>query len=110
MIPQLLASSSPLAGRLLLSASMLELLLLLLVHSLPEPQHALPTCHHAEKNISFTSTIRVTSSHGEAQAFTITVKWLSFGEEISTAFSGMLPAIPGPRYTDGECQRQDLFI
>lgn len=56
MIQQLLASSPPLAGSLLLSASMLELpllLLLLLVHSLPKLQHALPTCQ-AKKNISFT--------------------------------------------------------
>lgn len=82
MIQQLLAPSPPLAGRLLLSASMLELpllLLLLVVHSLPELQHALPTCHHAEKNISFTQKIHVTSSHKGPQAFTITVKSLSFG-------------------------------
>lgn len=80
MIQQLLAQSPPPAGRLLLSASMLELpLLLLLVHSLPELQHALPTCHHAEKNISFTLKIHVTSSHRKPQAFSITVKSLSFG-------------------------------
>lgn len=89
MIQHLLASSPPLAGRLLLSALMLELplspllpllllLLLLLVHNLPELQHARPTCHYAEKNISFTSKIHVTSSHREPQAFTITVKSLSF--------------------------------
>lgn len=85
MIQQLLAASPPLAGRLLLSASMLELPLLLLppplllVQSLPELQHALPTCHHAEKNISFTPKIHVTSSQREPQAFTITVKSQSLG-------------------------------
>lgn len=81
MIQLLLASPPPLAGRLLLSASMLELplLLLLLVHGLPDLQHALPTCHHAEKNISFIPKIHVTSSHREPQAFTITVKSLSLG-------------------------------
>ncbi len=79
MIQPLLARLPPLAGRLLLSASMLELpLLLLLVHSLPELHCALPTCHHAEKNVSFTPKIHVTSSHREPQAFTITVKSLSF--------------------------------
>lgn len=70
MIQQLLAASPPLAGRLLLSASLLELpplllmpLLPLLVHSLSELQPASPTCHHAQKNISFTPKIHVTSSH-----------------------------------------------
>lgn len=82
MIQQLLAQSRPLAGHLLLSASMLELPPLLLVHSLPEIQHALPTCHHAEKNISFTSKTHVTSSHREPQAFKIIVKSLSFGGNI----------------------------
>lgn len=75
-----LAPSPPLAGRLLLSASVVELpLLQLLVHRLPELHHALPTCHHAEENISFTPKIHVTSSHREPQAFTITVKSLSLG-------------------------------
>lgn len=77
MIQQLLASSPP-----LLSALMLELpSLLLLVQNLPELQQALPTCHHAEKNISFTLKIHVTSSHKEPQAFTITVKSPDFWVE-----------------------------
>ena len=95
MLQPLLAPSPPLAGRLLLSASVLELPLmmllllppLLLVHCLPELQHALPTCHHAEKNISFTPKIHVTSSHGEPQAFTITVKSLGLGVKYLQLFS-----------------------
>lgn len=90
MIQQLLAPSPPLAGRLLLSASMLELpllLLLLLVHSLPELEsthlslcrekhfiHTEDTCHQRLQ--------RTASIYNNCQ---ITEFW----GKISTAFSDM---------------------